>query len=146
MGKEHFQFDPVLHRFVPIQKSRRQKFMRFGLYAIAILIISFLFRYTSDHYFTHPKEIKLLAEKEALIDQYMTCEKKIRELESDIAGIQTRDDNLYRAYYELEPVPAVMRDSVLQVQAGGATVYLPRLFNDRPEDCVLSTTKHERIP
>jgi len=119
MGKEHFQFDPALHRFVPIQKNRRQKFVRFGLYAIAILIISFLFRYTSDHYFTHPKEIKLLAEKEALIDQYTTCEKKIRELESEIAGIQTRDDNIYRSYYELDPVPASIREAGL----GGSERY-----------------------
>ena len=119
MGKQGFRFNPVAHRFMPIKTSWGEKILRAGLMVTASLVLALLIRYTTDKYFTHPKEIKLLTEKEAIIGHYLICEERIRELELNIAEIQNRDDNIYRAFYELDPIPFSIREAGL----GGSEKY-----------------------
>jgi murein DD-endopeptidase MepM/ murein hydrolase activator NlpD len=111
MGKKTFRFDPVTHQFLPVKRTRGEKILRTGAIVIASLMLAVLVRYSADHNFTHPKETILITEKEALIGQYLTCEERIRELEMNIAELQARDDNIYRAFYELEPIPLSDREA-----------------------------------
>jgi len=119
MAKERFYFDPLTHQFLPVKRTLGEKILRAGLWASISMVLALLIRYTTDQYLTHPKEIKLIAEREAIVDQYLTCEERILELEMNIAEMQTRDDNIYRAFYELEPIPL----SVREAGTGGSEKY-----------------------
>ena len=113
MGKEKFNFDPQTHSFVPVIRNLRTRAMRAGCVISAILIFAVLIRFTTDRHLTSTKEIKLLADKEAYIDQYLNCEERIQEMEASIEELQTRDDSIYRAFYQLDPIPKSIREAGL---------------------------------
>jgi len=119
MAREQFHFDPVNHRYTPVRRSLQYKVFRTVWMLSAVLFLALLVRYITDQYFTHPKEIKLLAEKEAFIGQYLTCEERIQELEASILALQSRDDHLYRPFYQMDPIP----QSIRQAGLGGSQRY-----------------------
>ncbi len=119
MAKKRFQFDPVTHRFLPVERNWFTKGLQAGFIVISVLLLAVMVNFLTEHFLTHPKEKRLLAEKKAIIDQYQTCEERIGELESVIADMQARDDNVYRTYFELKPLPR----SIRQAGLGGSERY-----------------------
>ncbi len=73
----------------------------FGLAGIII------YTYTFDS----PKERQLKRENKQLEVQYKILEKKIKQIESVLADLQYRDDNIYRTIFEVEPIPESMRNA-----------------------------------
>jgi len=92
---------------------------RYALYALLAVSISLLIRFASHHYLSNPKEAKLLASKENIIERYRTCEERIQELEAILVEIQHWDDHIYRSFFELDPIPHSIREAGL----GGAERY-----------------------
>jgi len=119
MGKQDFHFNPVTHRFEASKLSLGNLLLRYGLPAVLAVILSFGIRYSLGKQISNPKEIKLLAEKEGLINHYLTVEERVSELEASIGELQYRDDNIYRSYYQMEPISAALREAGL----GGAEQY-----------------------
>jgi len=119
MGKEDFHFNPVTHRFEALKPSLGNFLLRYGLPAVLAVILSLGIRYSLGKQISNPKEIKLLAEKEGLINHYLTVEERVSELEASINELQYRDDNIYRSYYQMEPISAALREAGL----GGAEQY-----------------------
>jgi murein DD-endopeptidase MepM/ murein hydrolase activator NlpD len=119
MGKQRFHFNAVTHRYEASRPGLRERLIRYGIPFAIALILSFGIRYSIGRQISNPKESKLLAAKEAILDQYSVVEKKVIELEEELRELQYRDDNIYRSYYELEPISASLRDAGL----GGAEQY-----------------------
>ena len=111
MGKKQFQFDPVTQQFLPISRSWQSKLLHVGSILTFSIILAVFFRFATDKYFTHPKEIKLLSEKEALVDQYLSYEERILNLEENISRISSKDDQIYRAYYSMDPIAQSIREA-----------------------------------
>jgi murein DD-endopeptidase MepM/ murein hydrolase activator NlpD len=120
MGKQRFHFNTVTHRFEAIKPSLGNRLLRFGLPAIFTVILSLGIRFTLGRYLSNPKEIKLLAEKEAIVDQYLKVEERVAQLESIILDLQTRDDRIYRSFYQMDPLSASLREA----GHGGSEQYL----------------------
>ena len=119
MGKQRFHFNSDTHRFEAYKPSLGYRLLRWGLLAALTVFLSLGIRYSLGRHLNNPKEIKLLAEKEVFLDQYLTAEERVRELEVEIVEIQHWDDNIYRSFYEMEPIPASLREAGL----GGAERY-----------------------
>ena len=119
MSRERFHFNPVSHRFEPVKPTLKVRLKRYALYALLAVSISLLIRFASHHYLSNPKEAKLLASKEIIIERYRTCEVRIQELEAILVEIQHWDDHIYRSFFELDPIPYSIREAGL----GGAERY-----------------------
>ena len=119
MGKKHFHFNPFTLRFEAPKHGLRHRLLHFGLPALLAVVLSFGIRYSLGRHLSNPKEIKLLAEKEVLVHQYLTVEERVQELETSLKELQHRDDNIYRAFYEMEPISSSLRDAGL----GGSERY-----------------------
>ncbi len=119
MGKQLFHFNPVTHRFEVSRPGPVRLLIRYGLPLVLAVILSIGIRYSLGRYITNPKEIKLLAEKEAFLNQYLTVEERVKELEDRLLELQQRDDGIYRSFYEMDPVPKSLREAGL----GGAEHY-----------------------
>ena len=119
MSRERFHFNPVSHRFEPDKPTLKVRLKRYSLYALLAVSLSLLIRYTTHHHLSNPKEIKLLAEKEVILDRYRTCEERIQELEAILLDLQHWDDHIYRSFYEMDPIPHSIREAGL----GGAERY-----------------------
>ena len=136
MGKQDFYFNPVAHRFEAHKPSLRKLLLRYGLPAVFAIILSLGIRYSLGRQISNPKEIKLLAEKELLINQYRPVENRVSELEASIGELQYRDDNIYRAYYQMEPMSASLREAGL----GGAEQY-SNLLGYESSEVMISLTR-----
>ena len=119
MGKQDFHFNPVTHRFEAHKPSVGNLLLRYGLPALLAVVLSFGIRYVLGKQISNPKENKLLADKEVLINQYNSVENIISELEASIDELQYRDDNIYRSYYQMDPISDYLREAGL----GGALQY-----------------------
>ncbi len=119
MGKQRYHFNTNSHRYEATRPNLRQHLIKFGIPALIAVLLSFGIRYSLGRQISNPKEIKLLAEKELILDQYLTVEEKVKELESTLLDLQTRDDNIYRSFYEMEPISASLREA----GRGGAIQY-----------------------
>ncbi len=119
MSRQRFHFDPVSHRFEPDKPTLQARLRRFALYTVVAVSLSLIVRVTVNSYLSNPKEVKLQAEKEAILEKYQTCEEKIRELEAILVDIQHWDDHIYRSFFELDPIPHSIREAGL----GGAERY-----------------------
>lgn len=119
MGKQRYHFNTITHRYEASQRGFRQHLIKFGIPALIAILLSFGIRYSLGRQISNPKEIKLLAEKEVILDHYLTVEEKVKELESTLLDLQYWDDNIYRSFYQMEPISATLRDA----GRGGAEQY-----------------------
>jgi murein DD-endopeptidase MepM/ murein hydrolase activator NlpD len=119
MSRERFLFNPVSHRFEPYKPSFAARLKRYTLYTLLAVSLSLLIRVGGHHFFGNPKEERLLALKEAILEKYLTTEEKLSKLEAIMVDIQHRDDHIYRSFFELDPIPHSIREAGL----GGAERY-----------------------
>ena len=119
MGKQQVHFNRITHQFETPRRGAGFYFLRIGLPALLAVILSFMIRYSLGNRVDNPKELKLIAEKEALVEQYAKVEKRISEIELALENLQQRDDDIYRAYYQMDPLPSSLREAGL----GGAAHY-----------------------
>jgi murein DD-endopeptidase MepM/ murein hydrolase activator NlpD len=122
MSRERFYFDPVTHRFEPCKPTLKVRLKRYSLYALLAIILSVFIRFASHHFLSNPKEARLLAAKETILERYKTTEERIKELEAVMLDIQHWDDHIYRTFFELEPIPHSIREAGL-----GGTERYPNL-------------------
>lgn len=119
MSRERFHFNPVSHRFEQDKPTLKVRLKRYALYGLLAVSLSLLIRFATHHFLSNPKEAKLLAAKETILERYNTCEERIQELEAIMVDIQHWDDHIYRSFFELDPIPPSIREA----GRGGAEPY-----------------------
>ena len=75
------------------------------------LILGFVFFYVYTTNFKSPYETTLEKENEELIFYYELLQEEMNDVSKMLASLQDRDDNVYRAIYEAEPIPASIRNA-----------------------------------
>lgn len=73
-----------------------------SIIAVGILLVF-------NYYFDSPKELILKKENKELRFYYEMLEQEVSKLNTMMADLQERDDNLYRVIFESEPIPSSIR-------------------------------------
>jgi hypothetical protein len=120
MSRERFLFNPVSHCFEPYKPTLTARLKRYTLYALLAVSLSLLIRFGSHHFLGNPKEARLIALKEVMLEKYQATEEKLSRVETILVDIQHRDDHIYRSFFGLEPIPHSIREAGL----GGAERYI----------------------
>lgn len=106
MGNSRYVFNPESLQYDEVKLSSRKKIMRMVLTpllaGIVIAVILFIaFSNTIDT----PEEKRLKRENAQLQRQYDAIIEKYRPLIQVLEDLEMRDDNIYRAIFETEPLP-----------------------------------------
>jgi len=109
MFKGKYEFDPAILSFKRVRKSIRSIFIETIGYILLFGISSIAINIAFTHFFETPKENILLRERHELILKYEILNNEIQKLETDLALIQQRDDNIYRPVFERNPIPNSIR-------------------------------------
>ena len=96
-----------------------------GFFSVSF-IISVIIVVLFSTYFESPKEMLLKKENQELKIYYDLLEKELGNLNSMMAALQKRDDNVYRVIFEADPIP----ESIRQAGTGGSEKYKEILEND----------------
>ena len=96
-----------------------------GFFSVSF-IISVIIVVLFSTYFESPKEMLLTKENKELKIYYDLLEKELGNMNSMMAALQKRDDNVYRVIFEADPIP----ESIRQAGTGGSEKYKEILESD----------------
>jgi len=109
MTKSKYRFNPDSLSFDRIQRSLKQKVLRFFAYLVSSIVISGSLLLIVSLFYDLPKERMLKRENQFLLTQYELLNKKMDQAINVLGDIQNRDDNIYRVIFEAEPIPSSKR-------------------------------------
>ncbi len=109
MSKVKYYYDPESLSYRKIERKKRKTFKFVMLFLLASALFSFLFVFIAGHYFESPKEKALKRELTNMQLQFDLLNKKMSEAEAVLANIEDRDNNIYRVYFEANPIPEEQR-------------------------------------
>tara|TARA_B100000941_G_scaffold192008_1_gene138487 strand:- start:914 stop:1891 length:978 start_codon:yes stop_codon:yes gene_type:complete len=138
MSKTKYYFDSDNLEFVPIKKTLGDRIYRLSLFLISSVIFGAFITvilFNTDFVNT-PKEIVQEREIDNYELQLKVLNKKLEQVESTLANIEKRDNNLYRAYFEASPIPEDQRKAGF----GGINRY-DYLEGFESSDLIVNTTE-----
>ncbi len=107
MGKVKYYYDTENLAYRKIITKKRKKIGVALLFLVASALFGFLglVILLNTPYFQTPKELLQAREIENLKLHYAVLNKKMNQIDDVISDIEERDNNLYRAYFNAEPIP-----------------------------------------
>ena len=138
MSKTKYYFDSDNLEFVPIKNTLGNRIYRLSLFLISSVIFGAFITvilFNTDFVNT-PKEIVQEREIDNYELQLKVLNKKLEQVESTLANIEKRDNNLYRVYFEASPIPEDQRKAGF----GGVNRY-DYLEGFESSDLIVNTTE-----
>lgn len=120
MFKVKYHFDETTLTFKKVRLVRKQKIYRATAFLIVTVSTAILLNVFMSTYLTTPKLSKLEDEKQEQLLKYRFLKEKLADVEQKLSEIQHRDDHLYRAIFDLDPVSVTIREAGI----GGVNRYM----------------------
>ena len=136
MSKIFFQYNPQTLSYERVYISIGQRiWIVFRQLVIGIGVGVILFS-IATYAFDSPREKQLKKDNKLLLTQYEVLNRRIAENEKIMSDLQQRDDLLYRAIFNADPIPESIRR-----QGFGGTNRYESLMNMPNSDLVIATTR-----
>lgn len=136
MRDTKYQLNPKTLVYENVEKKFSAKLLRTLGFLLIIIIMGVGFSFIFLTKFDTPEMKALRNENQQILNQYITLNDKLSQIENVLDQIQVRDDNIYRVIFNNNPIP----ESVRKAGFGGIDAY--RKFESlRSADIVLSTSK-----
>lgn len=142
MKKLKYYYDPQTLSFNKVVRRRRAWIGRVLLFLCLSAIFGSLVMFVlfNTRYFYTPREIVQQREIKQYEMQLSFLNKKMTQMEAVLQNIEDRDNNLYRVYFELSPIPSEQRRSGF----GGTNRY-KELENHNNSELLIGTTKRLEV-
>ena len=105
--KYYYDSDTLSYRKITRKKRRTFKYVLAFLFSSALL--AFFFVFLGSQFFESPNEKALKRELSNMQLQFDLLNKKMTEAETVLANVEDRDNNIYRLYFESNPIPEEQR-------------------------------------
>ncbi len=105
MRKIKYFYNTHTLRFEKLITPFRVKLLRIFGFIAASIFTAFIIVVIAFEYIDSPKEKLMRAENEDLRQDYAVLNARLTELQKQMQELQTRDNEVYRAIFEAEPVP-----------------------------------------
>ncbi|AXG68100.1 murein DD-endopeptidase MepM [Kordia sp. SMS9] len=137
MSKVKYYYDSETLSYRKIESKRGRKIGFILLFFAAVLLCSFLFvTLIFNTALETPKEKVLKREIAQLQLQYKLLNKKMTQAQAVLENLEERDNNIYRLYFEANPIPEEQRKAGF----GGVNRY-EALYNYENADLLVTTTR-----
>lgn len=138
MSKVKYYYDPdtLSYRKIEINKSRRYRNIAFFFLGALLFGLLGLILLLNTNLINTPRELSLARELKNYELQFELLNKKMEQIEYVLANIEDRDNNIYRLYFEANPIPEEQR----RAGFGGINRY-KSLEGFNNSEMVIATTK-----
>ena len=138
MSKVKYYYDPDTLSYRKIEPKKSQRYRNIALFFIrsflfGLLCLVFLL---NTNLVNTPRELSLAREVKNYELQFELLDKKLEQIEEVLANIEDRDNNIYRLYFEANPIPEEQR----RAGFGGVNRY-KSLEGFNNSEMVIATTK-----
>ena len=111
MSKVKYYYDPdtLSYRKIEPKKSKKYRNITFFILGSALFGLLGLIFLLNTNLVNTPKELSLQREVQNYELQFDILNRKMQQIEEVLASIEDRDNNLYRLYFEANPIPEEQR-------------------------------------
>ena len=109
MAKVKYYYDSDTLSYRKIESRKRDKLKKAVLFTLASVLFGSLFLLLTLKFIESPKEKVLKREMENMKLNYELLDKKMVLAQNILTNIQERDNNIYRVYFETNPIPEEQR-------------------------------------
>lgn len=109
MSKVKYYYDPESLSYRKIERKKRTTVKYAFMFILASALFGFMFVFIASQYVESPKEKALKRELQNAQLQFQLLNKKMDEAEAVLANVADRDNNIYRVYFEANPIPEEQR-------------------------------------
>lgn len=109
MTKVKYYYDSDTLSYRKIELRKRDRFKKTMLFTLASALFGLLFIFLTLRFIESPKEKVLRRELENMKLNYELLDKKMTLSQDILSDIQERDNNIYRIYFEANPIPEEQR-------------------------------------
>lgn len=122
MKKIKYYYNTNTLRYEKLEVSWRLKLLRVFGFIAAALVTAALISYLAFQFIGSPNEKLLYLQNEQLRDRYADLSEKAKLLDQQMAELEKRDNNVYRAIFEASPIPDSARAKEIENEKEIATV------------------------
>jgi len=109
--KKKFYFNPETLNYEQIDYTFAHKLKRFFYHTMTGLFSGIIFFFAFSYLVDSPRERQLQQANRKMLSQYQLLNRQLDEFQLVLSDIQQRDDNLYRAIFQADPIPLSVRRS-----------------------------------
>jgi murein DD-endopeptidase MepM/ murein hydrolase activator NlpD len=109
MSKVKYYYDSETLSYRKIELRKRDKFKKVLGFVLSAAIAGLLFMFISFQFIESPKQKAQKRELENMKLHYDLLSKKMNQVQDVLEGIQHRDNEIYRLYFEANPIPDEQR-------------------------------------
>jgi len=138
MSKVKYYYDPDTLSYRKIEPKKSRKYRNISLFFLGSFLSGFLglILLLNTNLVNTPRELSLAREVKNYELQFELLSKKMEQIEQVLANIEDRDNNIYRLYFEANPIPEEQR----RAGFGGVNRY-KSLEGFNNSEMVIATTK-----
>lgn len=142
MSQVKYYYDPDTLSYRKIEYKKSKKFRNVALMFIGAAILGFLglLLLLNTNLVNTPKELSLQRELYNYEFQFELLNRKMEQMEQVLTNIEDRDNNIYRLYFEANPIPEEQR----RAGFGGVNRY-KSLEGFNNSDMIIDATKRLEI-
>lgn len=109
MSKVKYYYDSESLSYKKIQRKKRNTLKYASVFLLGSALFGFLFVFLASQYVESPRERALKRELQNAELQFELLNKKMKEAEIVLADLADRDNNIYRVYFEANPISEEQR-------------------------------------
>ncbi len=109
MAKVKYYYDSDTLSYRKIELRKRDRFRKMVVFLLASAMAGALMVFVMYQFIESPRQKVLKRELENMKLHYELLDKKMLQAQDVLGGIQTRDNNIYRTYFEANPIPEEQR-------------------------------------
>ena len=111
MSKVKYYYDPDTLSYRKIEPKKSKKYRNIALFVLGAALFGFLglLFLLNTNLVNTPKELSLSREVQNYELQFDILDKKMEQIEQVLGNIEERDNNIYRLYFEANPIPEEQR-------------------------------------
>lgn len=122
MKKIKYYYNTSTLRYEKLETPLRIKLLRIFGFIAAALVTAALISYFAFQFIGSPNEKLLQLQNERLRDRYAVLNEKANELDQKMGELEKRDNNVYRAIFEANPIPDSARAREIETEKEIATI------------------------
>ena len=138
MSKVKYYYDPDTLSYRKIEPKKSRKYRNIFLFILGAAIFGTMMHIflLNTNILNTPRELSLQREVKNFELQFELLDRKLEQMEYVLANIEDRDNNIYRLYFEANPIP----DEQRRAGFGGVNRY-KSLEGFNNSDMIMATTK-----
>lgn len=116
MKKIKYYYNTTTLRYEKLETPLRVKLLRIFGFVAAAFVTAALISYVAFQFIGSPQEKILKNQNDALKDKYEQLENALEGVQTQMLELEKRDNNVYRAIFEANPIPDSARAKAMEIK------------------------------